>query len=521
MSVAFENGTNQRVSMGAAPGPSALAPVAARALARPAGWKTAAADFFVLLSAWAVAGLTWPGEPGVSTATTLITTLLVAISGVALLGADGLYANHVTELRMVEQARLLRLGVRLAAAATILGWALPGPVNPRWVVAGSALSVVGLVAARTVARAWIRSARAAGRYRRPIMLVGIDDRARELCLIMEEHTELGVDLVGIFGSRAAAHQAGMEAYWRGEVDDAIVAAHTGTVTTAALVTTALTPDEVDRVVRQLLAAGCQVQLAPGVSGMDQRRLQPAHLAYEPVLQVESRGRQVVSQAAVKRALDLVVASIVAVLALPVLAISAAALKLGDGGPVLFRQVRIGRYGQPFTFYKLRTMTPDAEARLGDLAVHNERRGPLFKMENDPRVTPVGRVIRGLSIDELPQLWNVLRGDMSVVGPRPALPGEVASFQECLRRRDQVRPGLTGLWQVEARDNPSFRPYERLDLFYLDNWSLGLDLMILVATVENELAHIFAPLVTRRSRRHAPRPVPVRREPAPAISSTEG
>jgi exopolysaccharide biosynthesis polyprenyl glycosylphosphotransferase len=520
MSVAFENWANQRVSMGASPGPSALATVTARSVARPAAWKTAAADFTVLVSAWAVAGLTWPGEPGVSAATTLITTLLIAISGVALLGADGLYANHVTEVRMVEQARLLRVGVRLAAAVTIFGWVLPGPVNPWWVVAGSALSVVGLVGARTVARAWIRSARAAGRYRRPIMLVGIDDRARELCLIVEEHTELGVDLVGVFGSRAAAHHAGMEAYWRGDIDDAILAAQSGTVTTAALVTTALTPDEVNRVVPQLLAAGCQVQLAPGISGMDQRRLQPAQLAYEPMLQVEARRRHVVSQAAVKRALDLVVASVVAVLALPVLAISAVALKLGDGGPVLFRQVRVGRYGQPFTFYKLRTMTPDAEARIGDLAMQNERRGPLFKMENDPRVTPVGRVIRGLSIDELPQLWNVLRGDMSLVGPRPALPGEVARFHEHLRRRDQVRPGLTGLWQVEARDNPSFRPYERLDLFYLDNWSLGLDLMILVATVENELARIFARLVGGPSRRQAPRTVPVRREPAPAGTPTE-
>ena len=135
------------------------------------------------------------------------------------------------------------------------------------------------------------------------------------------------------------------------------------------------------------------------------------------------------------------------------------------------------------------MVVDAEARLAALKAEagNERHGPLFKLERDPRVTRIGRFIRATSLDELPQLFNVLRGEMSVVGPRPALPSEAAQFDDRLLDRLQMPPGITGLWQVEARDNPHFGAYRRLDLFYVDNWSLNLDLVILVATIEQVLS----------------------------------
>jgi lipopolysaccharide/colanic/teichoic acid biosynthesis glycosyltransferase len=166
----------------------------------------------------------------------------------------------------------------------------------------------------------------------------------------------------------------------------------------------------------------------------------------------------------------------------VLAVSAILIKVRDRGPVFFRQTRVGRDGEPFTVLKLRTMCVDAEARLAEVRALNERHGPLFKMEHDPRVTPVGRILRATSVDELPQLFNVLSGRMSLVGPRPALPDEVAAFDDELLGRLQVRPGITGLWQVEARDNPSFDSYRRLDLFYVDNWSLLLDIVVLIDTV---------------------------------------
>lgn len=188
------------------------------------------------------------------------------------------------------------------------------------------------------------------------------------------------------------------------------------------------------------------------------------------------------QSVVKRAVDLVVATILLLLTLPVVLVAVLAVKLQDGGPVLFRQERVGRDGKRFTLYKLRSMVPDAEAQLARLRPRNDRDGPLFKLDDDPRVTRVGRVLRVTSVDELPQLVSVLRGTMSMVGPRPALPEEVAQFDERHLRRLRVPPGITGLWQVEAGDDTSFASYRRLDLAYVERWSLRLDFVILVNTV---------------------------------------
>jgi lipopolysaccharide/colanic/teichoic acid biosynthesis glycosyltransferase len=163
------------------------------------------------------------------------------------------------------------------------------------------------------------------------------------------------------------------------------------------------------------------------------------------------------------------------------------IKLSDKGPVFFKQVRVGLNGEEFKVLKFRTMVVDAEAKLLELQQTNERSGPLFKMDRDPRITRVGRLLRETSLDELPQLFNVFKGEMSLVGPRPALPSEVAQFDQRLLERTKVPPGITGLWQSEARDNPSFTAYRRLDLFYVDNWSVTLDLVILLATAEQVLA----------------------------------
>ncbi|MCA1672771.1 MAG: sugar transferase, partial [Actinobacteria bacterium] len=139
-------------------------------------------------------------------------------------------------------------------------------------------------------------------------------------------------------------------------------------------------------------------------------------------------------------------------------------------------------GLPFTIYKFRTMVRDAETLLVELRDENERQGPLFKLKDDPRVTRIGRLLRETSIDELPQLVNVIRGEMSLVGPRPALPSEIESFDDELMARHQVKPGITGLWQVHSRDRESFTSYQRLDLFYVENWSLTLDLAVVATTV---------------------------------------
>jgi lipopolysaccharide/colanic/teichoic acid biosynthesis glycosyltransferase len=150
--------------------------------------------------------------------------------------------------------------------------------------------------------------------------------------------------------------------------------------------------------------------------------------------------------------------------------------------VLFRQTRIGLHGRPFQMLKFRSMVPDAEARLSELAGANEVNGHAFKVTYDPRITRVGRRLRRSSIDELPQLWNVLRGEMSLVGPRPPLPGEVSGYDLWHRRRLSMKPGITGLWQVRARHEPEFDRWVQDDLEYIDRWSLWLDVQILMRTI---------------------------------------
>jgi len=189
----------------------------------------------------------------------------------------------------------------------------------------------------------------------------------------------------------------------------------------------------------------------------------------------------------KRLID-VGGSIVGLVVLaPLFVVVALAIAIADGRPVLFRQRRIGRDGQSIRIWKFRTMAHDAEDRLAELTPRNEVLGPGFKLSDDPRLTRCGRFLRRSSLDELPQLWNVLAGDMSLVGPRPALPSEVAAYAPWQCRRLAVKPGLTGLWQVTARNDPDVDRWVRLDLAYIDGWSLRLDLAILARTVPAVLA----------------------------------
>lgn len=184
----------------------------------------------------------------------------------------------------------------------------------------------------------------------------------------------------------------------------------------------------------------------------------------------------------KRALDITVPLLAFPLVLPVMGLIALAVKVDTAGPVLFRQERVGRHGELFYMYKFRSMRQDAESLLGELLQGNEASGHFFKMRRDPRITRVGRVIRRLSLDELPQLFNVLNGTMSLVGPRPPLPSEARKYEERHLRRLEAVPGLTGLWQVNRGSNPQFEEMVRMDLQYIQEWSLGLDLGILIKTV---------------------------------------
>jgi exopolysaccharide biosynthesis polyprenyl glycosylphosphotransferase len=185
---------------------------------------------------------------------------------------------------------------------------------------------------------------------------------------------------------------------------------------------------------------------------------------------------------IKDLFDRCVAAAALVMLAPVLAVVAVAIKLHDGGPALFKQVRIGKNGHEFRIYKFRTMVVDAENKRAELLPSNDSDGVLFKLRRDPRVTPIGAHLRRWSVDELPQLFNVFLGHMSLVGPRPAMPDEVAKYADHVRRRLVVKPGLTGLWQVNGRSDLSWDESVRLDLRYVENWSFALDLQIMWKTI---------------------------------------
>ncbi len=186
--------------------------------------------------------------------------------------------------------------------------------------------------------------------------------------------------------------------------------------------------------------------------------------------------------AVKRLVDIVGSLSLIVLLSPVMAAAAAAVRLTSRGPVLFSQKRVGRNGTEFEMLKFRSMSLDAEERLADVYSLNEQTGPVFKFKNDPRVTRVGRLLRRSSIDELPQLFHVLAGTMSLVGPRPALPAEVEYYTHYARQRLLAKPGLTCIWQVNGRSTVDFDRWVEMDLDYIEQWSLGMDLRLLSATV---------------------------------------
>lgn len=227
--------------------------------------------------------------------------------------------------------------------------------------------------------------------------------------------------------------------------------------------------------------GVDFRIAPDLFEMSFDRVDVAELAGIPLIglkEVAIRGWNLV----LKRTLDIVLSLLVLALGWPLLLAIALAIKLDSPGPVLFRQRRIGRRGRPFTLLKFRTMHANAEAEQERLAPLNEASGPLFKIRDDPRVTRVGRILRRTSLDELPQVFNILWGEMSWVGPRPGTPGEVAQYEPWHRKRLEVLPGLTGIWQVSGRSDLTFDEMVRLDLYYIENWNLWLDLVILLRTI---------------------------------------
>lgn len=453
--------------------------------------RLVAFDLGSILVGWGLA-LTLPllGDVNTRDGRVIGLTALVAVIQFLVIAAQRLHQARVAARRAAELSGLTRsalaAGLLLAALADINGVDLP----LARIIAGGALSLALLSVCRAIFSSWLRTQRALGMYARNLLLVGTNAEAVSLKQLLDTHPELGYRVTGVTGDEAGyeGHAWGVPHLGdAGATLEAVVDLDADGVLIAA---SAIDGTELNGLTRELLRHEVHVHLSSGLQGIDHRRLRPLPLAHEPLFYLE-RSTLSSAQLRVKRALDIVISATTLLLTSPILIAAAVAIKINDGGPVLFTQRRVGRNCTPFTVYKLRTMVPDAEARLSEVleTLGNGRDNVLFKLDNDPRRTKVGRFLEATSLDELPQLFNVLNGSMSIVGPRPALPEEVAKFDDELMDRFNVPPGVTGLWQVEARDNPSFSAYRRLDLFYVENWNLMLDFVLMMETCSSVAARV--------------------------------
>jgi exopolysaccharide biosynthesis polyprenyl glycosylphosphotransferase len=466
-----------------------------------------AVDLVALAVGWSAGwAIGREGTPLTALSTGIGMIAVGVVATVVCFAAARLYRDPLNGIRSGALTRLLQ-SVGAAAMITIVWQAALDDVVPRLVVSAVGAALVAATIGRYGFDVWLTGRRARGDLRTAVVLAGTASETAALVEFLDLNPEAGFVATATVGERPVFTDGiPGDAPWLGGLEHAHEAVRrTGALGVLASVN-CLHSDQVNQLVLTLSSAGIPVYLSSGLSAVSRARFETLSLAHEPVALVRPPRHSSVQEMA-KRGIDLMVASILLIMTAPVMAVAAVLIKAHDRGPVLFRQVRIGRDGEPFTLIKLRTMEVDAEARLAELRQRNERHGPLFKVSGDPRITRIGGLLRSTAIDELPQLFNVLAGHMSIVGPRPALPAETAEFDDDLQRRHLVRPGVTGLWQVEANDKASFEEYRRLDLFYVDNWSVAMDLTVMINTV---------PVIGRRALWALRRPAPS--APAPVGSA---
>lgn len=406
---------------------------------------------------------------------------LIGLTFVIMVGVERGYERAGLGDGPLEFQAVLRGGVLTAATLALFAVGFDVEV-PRTVVFGALpLMMCLLGGARHLNRRVLHRRRGAGEAMRRTLVVGdvatIDGVVADLraaprhgyqiegLCVPALHTRRTATGVPVLGTLSDIPQVVVD----GDFDVVIVAG------------SELTGQALRRLSWALERTGAELVVAPGLVEVFGPRVtfEPtAGLSLIHVRHTESRGPRLT----IKRMFDVGAAGATLVLLSPLLLVVAIVVKLTSRGPVLFRQARVGRGGREFRMLKFRSMVVDAEARLGVLAALNEADGPLFKIDDDPRVTRVGKFLRKHSIDELPQLLNVLRGEMAIVGPRPPLPREVAQYGDSVGRRLLVKPGLTGLWQISGRTDLPWDEAVKLDLRYVENWSMALDLMIMWKTV---------------------------------------
>ncbi|MDR2255415.1 MAG: exopolysaccharide biosynthesis polyprenyl glycosylphosphotransferase [Arthrobacter sp.] len=416
----------------------------------------------------------------------------VAVAAVAFCLALLLTGSFAPRAQRQASGELIRVGVAWLMAASVLAVQASLTEAPHGLDGGLAVLLAAgtaVVFSRTATRLGRRLAVHRGHGVEKVVVVGDFERATRVAASVERAangTAHVVSLVCPAGNASLPDSVGSAAVVSGGLDATVL---TTLYTRAGRVVVAdggtLTGEDFSELAWQLghSAAGVRVDLATGLDGVGRGRMRLVPNPCTALVAVTTPAAANPWRTGAKRLLDLALALPALVLLAPAMLALAGLVRLDSAGPVFFKQRRVGRNGAPFTMYKFRTMRPDAEAQLKQLAGQNEAAGPLFKLSHDPRITRAGRLLRRTSLDELPQLLNVVRGHMSLVGPRPALPDEVARYDELAIKRLRVKPGLTGPWQVGGRSELGWDEGLRLDLGYVENWSIPGDVSLLVKTVK--------------------------------------
>ncbi|HEV7623493.1 MAG TPA: sugar transferase [Amnibacterium sp.] len=422
---------------------------------------------------------------GVSQVPYWAASLVLLIGWLVVLKAIGSRSPRVIGSGFAEYARVADGSFRLFGLVGITSLLLQFLPARGYVITAFPVGVLLLVASRWAWRQWLRAQRRKGRYLIRILLVGSPSSVEHLHQEFSRRTYLGFEMVGAClpaGSRGAVPVPRLGSFE--DVADLARRERVHAVTLAG--SEDLPPAEVRRMGWSLESTGVDLMVAPAITEVAGTRIHTRPVPGLPLMYVESPSYEGGKKFA-KSLLDFGIAWVALLFLWPLMLGTAVAVKLSSPGPIFFRQQRIGLNGKAFGVIKFRSMRVGADGELAELLAAQGTDGtPLFKVDDDPRITPVGRFIRKYSLDELPQLINVIRGEMSLVGPRPQRAEEVALYDNAAGRRLLVKPGLTGLWQVSGRSNLSWEDTIRMDLYYAENWSFLDDFVILLWTVRTVL-----------------------------------
>ncbi|MET3709260.1 exopolysaccharide biosynthesis polyprenyl glycosylphosphotransferase [Arthrobacter sp. UYEF6] len=389
-------------------------------------------------------------------------------------GADEYKRVAAASLWLFGLVAIFSYVLRIDTARGYVGMALP-------------VGLAGLLMARWLLRQHLSINRRSGNSMSRLLILGGPSAAAHLAQSMRSSREAGYLPVAVYmpGTHSDSEhepESGLPILGTSPDTPSILKAidDCGADVVAVSAGVQLHPQTLRHLGWELASRNVGLIMAPALTDIAGPRIHTQQVAGLPLIHVTTPTLEG-GQRVAKRLFDVIASALLIIVTSPIMAAVCLLIKLDSRGPILFKQERVGMEGSPFFMLKFRSMVVDAEARLAELAHRNEGNGVLFKIKNDPRVTRIGRTLRRYSIDELPQLFNVLTGSMSLVGPRPPLPREVESYEYDVRRRLLVKPGLTGLWQVSGRSNLSWQDSVRLDLYYVENWSLAGDVVILLRT----------------------------------------